>query len=91
MNRSKKVVFVSHCLLNQNARAKSQGKAPGVVKDVMELFLESDVGIVQIPCPHVEHNGGVNRKTSYNNGNGYEKACKKLSDSIIKQIEQYLK
>lgn len=95
MDRSKKVVFVSHCLLNQNARAKNQEKAPGVIKDIMELFVESEVGVVQLPCPQIVHNGGgINRKftpTKQIENNGYRKECKKISDSIIKQVESYIK
>lgn len=95
MDRSKKVVFVSHCLLNQNTRASKQEKFPGIVKDIVELFMEADVGIVQLPCPQIVHNGGgIDRK--FKSGkflceNGYRTECKKMSISIIKQIEKYLK
>ena len=95
MNRSKRVVFVSHCLLNQNTRAINQEKYPGVVKDVMELFLEAGIGVVQLPCPQIEHNGGgIKRKfrpSKVLKENGYRTECKKMSTSIIKQIEKYLK
>ena len=95
MNRSKRVVFVSHCLLNQNTRATSQERFPGIVKEIMELFLEAGVGVVQIPCPQIEHNGGgIKRKFQPGKvleGNGYRAECKKMSTSIIKQIEKYLK
>ena len=95
MNRSKKVVFVSHCLLNQNTRAKNQERFPGMVKDIMELFLEAGVGIVQLPCPQIEHNGGtIERKfqpSKILKENGYRSECKKMSKTIIRQIEKYLK
>ena len=54
MERSKKVVFVSHALLNQNAMAKGKERAPGVVKEIVELLAEADIGIVQIPCPELD-------------------------------------
>ena len=95
MNRSKRVVFVSHCLLNQNTRAINQERYPGIVKEIMELFLEADIGIVQLPCPQIEQNGGgIKRKFQPGKvleGNGYRAECKKMSTSIIKQIEKYLK
>jgi len=57
--------------------------------------LEAGIGIVQLPCPQIEHNGGgINRKFKSSKvieENGYRKGCKKMSDSIVKQIEHYLK
>jgi len=94
MERSKKVVFVSHCLLNQNVRPSGSEKYPGVVKDLLGLFAEAGIGIVQLPCPHIEFNEGLNRKlkskTSYET-NGYRICCQKISSSIIEEIERYLK
>ncbi len=93
MERSKKIVFVSHCLLNQNARAIGRERFPGSFKDLLELFAASDIGIVQLPCPQLDFNGGLNRKLgskSYET-NGYKKQCHKLSVSLIKQIESYLR
>ena len=94
MERSKKVIFVSHCLLNQNARPLGGEKYPGAVKDLLELFVESGVGIVQMPCPQLEFNEGLNRKLkskeSYDT-NGFRTKCQKLSFNIIEIIENYLR
>jgi len=92
MDRSKRIVFVSHCLLNQNAMALGRERYPGMVKDLMELFAESGIGIVQLPCPEVEFNGGLNRRDKTNSQtNGYKKYCKQLSSKIIEMVEKYLK
>lgn len=93
MERSKKVVFVSHCILNQNARALGRERSPGTVKELLELFSESDIGIVQIPCPQVEYNGGISRRANSNTckERAYKSFCKKLSSSILQQVEKYLK
>jgi len=94
MERSKRVIFVSHCLLNQNARPLGGEKYAGTVKDLLELFAEAGIGIVQLPCPQLEFNGGLNRrlktKTAYDT-NGYRDFCKKISLNLIEQIERYLK
>ena len=94
MERSKKVIFVSHCLLNQNARAAERERFSGSFKDILELFGESGIGIVQLPCPQIEFNGGLDRKakakSSYES-NGYRNQCHKLSTNLISQIETYLK
>jgi len=94
MERSKKVVFVSHCLLNQNVRPAGSEKYPGAVKDLLELFAEAGIGIVQLPCPHIEFNEGLNRKlkpkTSYET-NGYLECCQRISSQLIEDIEKYLR
>jgi predicted secreted protein len=94
MERSKKIVFVSHCLLNQNARHLGGEKYPGVVRELFELFSESGVGIVQIPCPQLEFNEGLNRKVESkesNENNGFRTKCQKLSSNIIETIEKYIR
>lgn len=94
MERSKKLIFVSHCILNQNARPIGGEKFPGSVKDLLELFAESGVGIIQIPCPQLEFNEGLDRKSkskeSYDT-NGFRTNCQKLSINIIQMIENYLR
>jgi predicted secreted protein len=94
MERSKKIVFVSHCLLNQNARPIGGEKYSGAVKELLELFAEAGIGIVQIPCPQLEFNEGLNRKSkskeSYDT-NGFRTKCQKLSINIIEKIENYLR
>ncbi|MBU3896527.1 MAG: DUF523 domain-containing protein [Nanoarchaeota archaeon] len=93
MERSKRIVFVSHCLLNQNVRAFSTEKYPGMIKELMDIFAESGVGIVQLPCPQIEMNGGLDRKlkqkSAYDNKQ-YRKYCTNLSSDILKSIEKYL-
>jgi len=94
MERSKKVIFVSHCLLNQNARPIGGEKYPGSVKDLLEIFAEAGIGIVQLPCPQLEFNGGLNRRLKSKNAydtKGYRNFCHKVSSQLIKQVESYMK
>jgi len=94
MERSKKVIFVSHCLLNQNARPIRGEKYPGSVKDLLEIFAEAGIGIVQLPCPQLEFNGGLDRKLKSKNAydtKGYRNFCHKVSSKLIKQVENYIK
>lgn len=92
MERGKKIIFVSHCLLNQNVRAIDTERFSGTFKDMLDLFGESGVGVVQLPCPQIEFNGGLNRKaSSHEETNGYKADCRKLSVSLIHQIESYIK
>lgn len=51
--RSRRVVFVSHCILNSNTRADGLAGVPGVNQRVMELLMQMKVGVVQMPCPEM--------------------------------------
>ena len=54
MHRSRKCVFVSHCLLAQVTVAKGLAKfSPAVVKPVIQFCLDNDINIFQMPCPEV--------------------------------------
>ena len=51
--RSKRVVFIAHCLLNQNSISDGTAVYPAAFKEVIDTFLGADVGIVQMPCPEL--------------------------------------
>lgn len=51
--RSKKVVFIAHCLLNQNAISDGTAVFPAAFRDVIQTFLDAEIGIVQMPCPEL--------------------------------------
>ena len=51
--RSKKVVLLAHCLLNQNAISDATAITAGAVKEIVQVFLDADVGILQMPCPEL--------------------------------------
>ena len=52
--RSKKVVFVAHCILNQNARIDTCATTPAFIPGIVEFLAERQVGIIQCPCPEFE-------------------------------------
>lgn len=51
--RSKKVVFIAHCFLNQNSISDGTAVYPAVFRNVIELFMKADIGIAQMPCPEL--------------------------------------
>ncbi len=63
--RSKRVVFLSHCLLNENTRYMGGAFCGGVNHEVMELFKQKDIGIVQINCPERISWGGIYKKNVF--------------------------
>lgn len=51
--RSKKVVFVAHCILNQNARHVDCADFPAVMEPLLSALKEKELGIIQMPCPEL--------------------------------------
>jgi predicted secreted protein len=61
--RSRKAVFVSHCMLAQCVMAEGVAKHfAGMVKPVVEFCMRNDVNIMQMPCPETMcGSGGLGR------------------------------
>lgn len=59
--RSRQVVFVAHCVLNQNAKIDRCARYPGAMRELVEYLVESGLGIVQMPCPEL-HCLGLDRQ-----------------------------
>jgi uncharacterized protein YbbK (DUF523 family) len=57
--RGGRVLFVAHCLLNENVRYLGGATRSGAVDEVVQAALESGVGLVQLPCPEQQTWGGV--------------------------------
>ena len=57
--RSHRVVFLSHCLLNENTRYLGGAFRPGVVPEVVGPYLRDGIGICQMPCPEQLAWGGA--------------------------------
>lgn len=58
-DRSRKVAFVSHCLLNQNVRYLGGATRPAMIDTVVDDLRRRQIGIVQMPCPEQAVWGGV--------------------------------
>ena len=86
MNRSRKCVFVSHCLLAQVVMAKGLVKhSPAIVKQVVQFCMDNDINIFQMPCPELLcAAGGLGRDVC---GKGwYEKnGLRETSSQIAKE------
>ena len=57
--RGGEVVFVSHCLLNENTRYLGGAFRTGSVAEVVAALQERGAGIHQMPCPEQHAWGGV--------------------------------
>lgn len=51
--RSKRIIIVAHCLLNQNSISDGTADFPSQFAGVVDLLMASGIGIVQLPCPEL--------------------------------------
>jgi len=60
--RSRKIIFLSHCILNENTRYPGGAFTRGMVSAVVREIDSKGYGIVQLPCPEQKAWGGVLKK-----------------------------
>ena len=104
--RSKSIIFLAHCILNQNAVSDGTASYPGFVNEILEFINSTDCGIVQMPCPEL-HCLGLDRgdpkggtrpvleentriRKGMSNIDSIEKT-KQLAQQVIYQIIEYIK
>jgi predicted secreted protein len=96
MNRSKRVVAVMHCILNQNARDHGAAVYAGANTDLLPLLTRHEVGILQLPCPEMAFMGldrargedqTIRDVIDTPEGHAF---CRELSRHVVDAIEDYL-
>jgi len=91
MNRSKKVVILANCILNANAKILPLGSYPGVLKEVVQPFIDQGVGILQLPCPESSYLG-LNRwgmsLEQYNHPR-FRNHCREILQASMDTIEAF--
>lgn len=51
--RSKKIILVSHCLLNQNSISDGTADFPSQFQEIVSYLMSQHIGIIQLPCPEL--------------------------------------
>jgi predicted secreted protein len=91
--RSRKVVVLAHCVLNQNSRVSGLAYHPAAVEEIVYFLIKHDVGIVQMPCPEVVY-VGLSRKTQtkeqYETPR-FRSLCRQIARLTAKLIQEYLR
>ena len=92
--RSKKVFFLSECLVNQNIRAYGVGnvKGSGALNELISLLLEHDIGMTIVSCPEIPYEGLIRTacgRDRYENDE-YRALCKKLAQPVVARYKEYL-
>lgn len=89
--RSGKLMFLSHCLLNQNACVRGIASEPAAIRALVNLLLDHDVALYQMPCPEMLYYGSSRWgqvKGQYSTPM-FRQHCQKLAAQIFNQIEDY--
>ena len=55
--RSKKVIFVAHCILNENTRYLGGAFRKGCIDEIVDEIQRQGIGIVQMKCPEQKATG----------------------------------
>ena len=103
--RSRRVIFLAHCLLNQNAISDGTAEVPAAHREILQAALDTQAGVVQMPCPELcclgldrgDPKGGerpVVENTRIRRAMGEPEAAarmQELTSQVIRQIREYRK
>lgn len=97
MLRSKRCVFLSHCLLAQTVRANGLAKYfAAAVKPVVQWCLDNDINMIQMPCPEsLCAAGGLGREPhgkKWYEQRGLRDTCKQIAQqqaAYAKRLHEY--
>lgn len=60
--RSNRVIFLAHCILNENTRYFGGAFRRGAVEEVVTQLVEKGIGLIQMKCPEQIAWGGVHKE-----------------------------
>lgn len=89
--KKKKIVVLSHCILNQNTVVEGWQRAPGAYA-LSKIIVDSGIGLLQLPCPEFFMHNLARPGLSYDDYNTgeFRSLSNKLLEPIIWQIQQYI-
>lgn len=95
MTKAKKVIILSHCILNEYSKVKKWDKYEKITElntmDFLKFLLDNEIGIIQLPCPELK-GYGLKRwgqvKEQYDHPH-YRKICRDLFEPVLEQILEY--
>ncbi|MCX7970823.1 MAG: hypothetical protein N3A57_04600 [Negativicutes bacterium] len=88
MRRGRKLVVVSHCLLNQNSVVHGLARAPGGLTEVVTALLKQGWAIYQLPCPELRHAGMTRPPKTWAEYDTKEFAgcCRQIAGQVMEDI-----
>ncbi|MFM1652105.1 CD3072 family TudS-related putative desulfidase [Brevibacillus sp. B_LB10_24] len=91
MRRSRKILVVSHCILNQNTVIEAEARAMGMIPSVTDWALDQGYGIVQLPCPEFTYLGLDRPPMTYQqyDTQEYRSHCRRILQPVVDQLLAY--
>ncbi|VBB07134.1 Hypothetical protein LUCI_2378 [Lucifera butyrica] len=104
--RSKKIVLVAHCVLNQNSKIDACAHYPGVILEATKALLDGEAGIIQLPCPELlclglDREADIEairtvesedtRVANLMKNENVKCLCQSMVDNVVYQVEEYRK
>ena len=95
MLRSRRCVFLSHCMLAQMVRAKGLARHfPASVRPVIQFCLDNEINMVQMPCPESRcAAGGLGRDPhgkAWYEKNGLRDTCKSIAIGQVAYMRELM-
>jgi predicted secreted protein len=91
MRRSKQIIVVAHCVLNQNTVIPEEARSPGMLKSAVDWCGRQGYGVVQLPCPEFTFLGPDRppmTREQYDTPE-YRRHCRAILRPVIEQLIVY--
>ena len=89
--RQGKLALLSHCILNQNARAQGIAIHRGAIAPAIEMLEEAGYRLMQLPCPEVSFAGTARWWSVYEQYDSvaYRRHCANLAEIVAQLVKPY--
>jgi len=91
--RSKKLVLVAHCILNQNSKVLGLAQHSSMIFELVNLLKEKNYGIVQMSCPELTFAGLLRWSQTQEQYDTpmFRQHCRKIAIQLVDQVIGYVK
>lgn len=88
--RSKKLILLSHCILNVNSKALGIERHEALYENILKELIKKKVGLIQLSCPELFY--GIDREPQnreFFENLEYRRYCKGLAGNVLKILKLY--
>jgi predicted secreted protein len=91
VERSRKIVLISHCLLNVNSRVEGIARYPSIHPLICELA-DLEFGVIQLPCPELVYEGldREPRDIEHYDTPEYRELCRTAALKAADEVAEYI-
>jgi len=91
--RSRKIVLVAHCILNQNSKVLGLAQHLNMIVELVELLKAKGFGIIQMPCPEFTFAGLLRWSQTREQYDTFmfRRHCRRIAVQLVDQIGEYIR